>query len=105
MKKLSHIFKNFSTEKNKQKSRAIICIKQKLILLLFLNIAFSFDSILIAQQNSNILPEVWSLQECFDYTNKNNIQLQTLSKDIDPGQQDLLQARAGPPPNFSARPY
>lgn len=44
----------------------------------------------------------WSLQDCFDYVQKNNIQIQTLSKDVDLNYQDLLLAKAQVFPNLRA---
>ncbi len=57
----------------------------------------------MAQDSSyNGLPERWTLQDCFNYANQNNIQLQTLGMDVDINNQSLLQARAARWPNLSA---
>ncbi|MEO6844712.1 MAG: TolC family protein [Ginsengibacter sp.] len=57
----------------------------------------------MAQDSSyNVLPERWSLQDCFNYATMNNIQLQTLAKDVDINYQSLLQAKAARLPNLTA---
>jgi len=70
-------------------------------------LSFSFFSLfsppLMAQDSSyNGLPERWSLQDCFNYATINNIQLQTLAKDVDINYQSLLQAKAARLPNLTA---
>ena len=67
-------------------------------LLLF---CFIYSGSLSAQTTTEGLPGKWSLQDCFDYAKKNNIQLQLLNKNIDLSLEDLEQAKAARLPGLS----
>ncbi|HXS56260.1 MAG TPA: TolC family protein [Hanamia sp.] len=75
------------------------------ISVLFLFIVLFCRNPLLAQDSLHLVPDSsykWSLQDCFDYARKNNIQLQTLAKDVDINHQNLLQAKASLLPDLSA---
>ncbi len=90
----------------------VISIKNKKTFTAFfrnsLSIAFFFilicvvsNSVMAQDSSLNNLPEKWSLQDCFDYAAKNNLQLQTLSLDVAINNQNLLQSKAAVYPNLS----
>ncbi|HEY5464222.1 MAG TPA: TolC family protein [Hanamia sp.] len=94
---------NICSAARRWKPTAILTFrKQHFILLLFICFLFQPHP-LFAQDSTFIgLPQKWSLQDCFDYAQKNNIQLQTLEKDVDINYQSLLQAKAARLPNLTA---
>ncbi|PSL48900.1 outer membrane protein [Chitinophaga niastensis] len=72
-------------------------------ILLFFVFSFLVSPRLLAQDSSGIaLPAQWSLQECFDYALKNNIQLNSLRLSRMSSEQDLLLSRAARLPNLNA---
>lgn len=77
-------------------------MKRKLTILLLISLFYLQALQLMGQQNNATLPRQWTLQDCLDYAQKNNIQLQTLRNNIALSEQDLLQARAARLPDLSA---
>lgn len=102
MKKLSSILKMYTTTKNMKKAIPFIFINPKIIILLFFGSTFFCHSAIAQNNPYSGLPDKWTLQDCFDYANKNNIQLQTLVKDVDINYQSLLQAKGARLPNLTA---
>lgn len=77
-------------------------MKRKLTILLLISLFYLQALQLMGQQNNAALPRQWTLQDCLDYAQKNNVQLQTLRNNIALSEQDLLQARAARLPDLSA---
>ena len=102
MKNLPNILKNRSAAQNSKPAAILIFRKQNLAFFLFLCVFFPTRCAMAQDSSYNGLPERWSLQDCFNYATKNNIQLQTLAKDVDINYQNLLQAKAARLPNLTA---
>lgn len=77
-------------------------MKLKFTILLLISLFHLKGLQVMAQKDITALPRQWTLQACLDYAQKNNIQLQTLRRNIDLSEQDLLQARAARLPDLSA---
>lgn len=101
MGKFLRIFKRILIKHFKDKE-VISCKRGLKVALLLLCVLMISNSPSSAQDTARALPQKWRLQDCFSYAEKNNIQLQTLNKDVELNQQDLLQARASVLPNLSA---
>ncbi len=102
MKKLSSIFKISTTPTNTKTTSSVIFMNPKSFILLFFGVIFSCHPAMAQDSSYNGLPEKWSLQDCFTYAQKNNIQLQTLAKDADISYQSFLLAKAARLPDLSA---
>lgn len=68
----------------------------------FFTILFGFMALIPVRLKAQDSTHLWTLQDCFDYAQQQNIQLRILQKDIDINNQSLLQARAAQLPDFSA---
>src|SRR5687768_14186888 len=77
-------------------------MKQKLTILLLISLFHLQILQLLGQQKNAAFPRQWTLQDCLEYAQRNNIQLQTLRNNIELSEQDLLQARAVRLPGLSA---
>jgi outer membrane protein len=102
VKKLPHILKaEVIPIKNK---KTITAFYRNFLSTPFFFILLSLLPYSIRAQDSSLnnLPQKWSLQDCFDYAAKNNLQLQTLSLDVAINNQNLLQSKAAVYPNLSA---
>ena len=102
MKNLYSLFKNFQSDKNMKRVIPRFFRKQNITFLLFLGLALYSHPIMAQDSSFSGLPDRWTLQDCFNYADKNNIQLQTLAKDVDINYQSLLQAKAARLPNLTA---
>lgn len=102
MKNLYHFFKYRLAIQIRKPVVFLIFRKHNLALLLVFCISFSARPLMAQDSSYNGLPERWSLQDCFNYATMNNIQLQTLAKDVDINYQSLLQAKAARLPNLTA---
>lgn len=77
-------------------SKQLVIVLHGLILLFFL------PFLLKAQDSTTVgLPAQWTLQQCFDYAMKNNIQLNSLRLSRLSAEQDLLLSRAAKLPNLN----
>lgn len=77
-------------------SKQLVIVLHGLILFLFLPL------LLKAQDTTTVgLPAQWTLQQCFDYAMKNNIQLNSLRLSRLSAEQDLLLSRAAKLPNLN----
>jgi outer membrane protein len=101
VKKLPSILKFQVTSSKNEKASTTFYRNFKFISFIFILLSVLPASI-IAQDTSVTLAKKWSLQDCFNYAAKNNLQLQTLSLDVDINNQNLLQAKAAAYPNLSA---
>ncbi|MGN6531631.1 MAG: TolC family protein [Ginsengibacter sp.] len=102
MKKLPHILKILVVRSKIGNSSTTFCRNFQRVFLLFILMTF-LPYFIMAQDSSTVpLPEKWSLQDCFNYAAKNNLQLQTLSLDVATNNQNLLQSKAALYPNLSA---
>ncbi|HEU5365723.1 MAG TPA: TolC family protein [Hanamia sp.] len=102
MKKLPHILEvEVISIKNK---KTFAAFDRNFLSTFLFFILLSLVPYFIRAQDSSltILPPKWSLQDCFEYAAKNNLQLQTLSLDVDISNQNLLQSKAAIYPNLSA---
>lgn len=102
MKNLHHFFKYRLATQNRNPAIFLFFRKHNITLLLVLCISFSTRPVVAQDSSYNGLPARWSLQDCFNYATMNNIQLQTLAKDVDINYQSLLQAKAARLPNLTA---
>ena len=102
MKNLHQFFKYRLATQNRNPTNFLVFRKYNITLLLVLCISFSTRSVVAQDTSYNRLPARWSLQDCFNYATMNNIQLQTLAKDVDINYQSLLQAKAARLPNLTA---
>ncbi|MFY0253382.1 TolC family protein [Chitinophaga sp. 30R24] len=70
--------------------------------IIFFLLFFSVNPMLMAQDSSFVgLPAQWTLQQCFDYAMKNNIQLNSLRLNRLSSEQDLLLSRAAKLPDLT----
>ncbi|NLR78567.1 TolC family protein [Chitinophaga eiseniae] len=77
-------------------SKQLVIVLRCLVALLFL------PFLLKAQDTTTVgLPAQWTLQQCFDYAMKNNIQLNSLRLSRLSAEQDLLLSRAAKLPNLN----
>ena len=102
MKNLLHFLKYRLSTRNRKQAVFLFLRNHNLALLLVFCISFSARPIMAQDSSYNGLPTRWSLQDCFNYATLNNIQLQTLAKDVDINYQSLLQAKAARLPNLTA---
>ncbi len=101
VKKLPHILKaDVISTKNKKTHKAFF-FNSLSIPFFFIFLSVVSNSAIAQDSSMNNLPEKWSLQDCFDYAAKNNLQLQTLTLDVDINNQNLLQSKAAIYPNLS----
>lgn len=101
MKKLPHTLKTWASCSQIEKFSTIFCRNFKHSLLLFILMTLLPYSITAQDSSTVTLPGKWTLQDCFDYAAKNNLQLQTLSLDVATSNQNLLQSKAAIYPNLS----
>ncbi len=101
MKKLPHTLKTWASCSQIEKFSTIFCRNFKHSLLLFILMRLLPYSITAQDSSTVTLPGKWTLQDCFDYAAKNNLQLQTLSLDVATSNQNLLQSKAAIYPNLS----
>jgi outer membrane protein len=102
VKKLPHILKLQVTLHKNEKGFTAFYRYFKSSFFVFILISALPVSMMAQDTSVTNLPEKWSLQDCFDYAARNNLQLQTLSLDVAINNQNLLQAKAAAYPNLSA---